>query len=173
MATPAAPLARFKDAAPGLNTKLAVIVPLGPTQTLAWASSYYLLAILAEPIARDTHVPTTVVFAAFSGALLVSAMIGPHVGRKIDKFGGRLVLVLSNVSFALGLAVLAASASWRLLFLAWLFIWGRHGDGALRCCLCHAGAPLRGGSPVSYNCHHPDGRFREYCRMAADHLGLE
>jgi predicted MFS family arabinose efflux permease len=122
MATPAAPLARFKDAAPGLNTKLAVIVPLGLTQTLAWASSYYLLAILAEPIARDIHVPTTVVFAAFSGSLLVSAIIGPHVGRTIDRFGGRLVLVLSNVCFALGLAALAFSASWPLLLLAWLFI---------------------------------------------------
>jgi MFS family permease len=173
MATPAAPLARFKDAAPGLNTKLAVIVPLGLTQTLAWASSYYLLAILAEPIARDTHVPTTVVFAAFSGALLVSAMIGPHVGRKIDKFGGRLVLVLSNVSFALGLAVLAASASWRLLFLAWLCSLGSAwGWGFTMLPLPRWGA-FTGWQPGLLYCHHPDGRFREYCRMAADRLGLE
>ena len=57
MVTSAAPLARLKFAAPRLNTKLAVIVPLGLTQTLAWASSYYLLAILAEPIARDSSKP--------------------------------------------------------------------------------------------------------------------
>jgi len=90
-----------------VTAKLAVIVPLGLTQTLAWASSYYLLAILAEPIARDTRMPSTAVFAAFSGALLISAAIGPRVGRTIDKFGGRPILVLSNVCFGLGLALLA------------------------------------------------------------------
>ncbi len=105
-----------------MRSKLAVIVPLGLTQTLAWASSYYLLAILADPIARDTHMSSTAVFAAFSGALLVSALIGPHVGATIDKFGGRLVLALSNVCFAIGLALLAASASCPPLCLAWFFI---------------------------------------------------
>lgn len=55
----AAPLARPEDTAPRVSSKLAVVVPLGITQTLAWASSYYLLAILAEPIARDTHVAST------------------------------------------------------------------------------------------------------------------
>ena len=105
-----------------MSAKLAVVVPLGITQTLAWASSYYLLAILAEPIAHDMRMPSTAVFAAFSAALLISAVIGPHVGRTIDRFGGRLVLMFSNVCFALGLALLAAAQSWPLLCLAWLFI---------------------------------------------------
>jgi predicted MFS family arabinose efflux permease len=105
-----------------VSAKLAVVVPLGITQTLAWASSYYLLAILAEPIAHDMRMPSTAVFAAFSGALLISAAIGPHVGRTIDRFGGRLVLMFSNICFALGLALLAAARSWPLLCLAWLFI---------------------------------------------------
>jgi predicted MFS family arabinose efflux permease len=105
-----------------VRTKLSVIVPLGLTQTLAWASSYYLLAILADPIARDTQMSRTAVFAAFSGALLVSASAGPHVGATIDKFGGRLVLVLSNICFAVGLALLAISAWWLPVCLAWLFI---------------------------------------------------
>lgn len=81
-----------------------------------------MLAILAEPIAHDTNLSSTGVFAAFSGALLISASIGPHVGRTIDKIGGRLVLVISNLFFALGLGLLAASHSWPLLCLAWLSI---------------------------------------------------
>ena len=105
-----------------MSAKLAVVVPLGITQTLAWASSYYLLAILAEPIAHDMRMPSTAVFAAFSAALLISAIIGPHVGRTIDRFGGRLILMFSNVCFALGLTLLAAAQSWPLLCLAWLFI---------------------------------------------------
>jgi predicted MFS family arabinose efflux permease len=97
-------------------------LPLGITQTLAWASSYYLPAILAEPIARDTGITPSGVFAAFSGALLISALIGPRVGKTIDRIGGRLVLILSNLSLALGLGLLAASSSWPLLSVAWAFI---------------------------------------------------
>ena len=104
------------------GSKLAVILPLGTTQTLAWASSYYLLAILADPIARDTGMTPAAVFAAFSGSLLISAAIGPRVGKTIDRIGGRLVLILSNLSFALGLGLLAASSSWPLVCAAWAFL---------------------------------------------------
>ncbi len=58
-----------------------------------------MLAILAEPIARDTGMSTAAVFAAFSGSLLIPAAIGPRVGKTIDRIGGRLVLILSNLSF--------------------------------------------------------------------------
>jgi hypothetical protein len=50
-----------------VSSKLAVIVPLGITRTVAWASSYYLLAILAEPIAHDMHVASPAVFARLYG----------------------------------------------------------------------------------------------------------
>jgi hypothetical protein len=89
---------------------------------LAWASSYYLLAILAEPIACDTGMSTATVFAAFSGALLLAALVGPRVGKTIDRTGGRLVLIVSNLLFAAGLGLLAASSAWPLVFTAWLFI---------------------------------------------------
>ena len=40
-------------------SQLPIILALGTTQTLAWASSYYLPAILADPIARDLGVSRT------------------------------------------------------------------------------------------------------------------
>ncbi len=102
---------------------------MGITQTLAWASSFYLLAILAEPIARDTGMTTAAVFAAFSGSLLIPAAIGPRVGKTIDRIGGRLVLILSNLSFALGLGLLAASSSWLPVCVAWAFLGAGMGMG--------------------------------------------
>ena len=48
-----------------------VVLALGAAQTLAWASSYYLVAIVADPISRDLGVSGTAVFAAFSAALLL------------------------------------------------------------------------------------------------------
>src|SRR5580700_6367008 len=40
-------------------------------------------AILGAPIARALHLPTSVFFGLFSGALLLSAVVGPSVGRLI------------------------------------------------------------------------------------------
>src|SRR6266849_5471189 len=83
--------------------RFAVVAALGTSQTLAWASSYYLPAILADPIGAAMGIPRSWVFAAFSASLLVAAIAGPRVGRAIDRRGGRGVLVLSNVVLAGGL----------------------------------------------------------------------
>jgi len=99
-----------------------VVLALGTAQTLAWASSYYLPAILADPIAPELGISGTGVFAAFSAALLLSAALGPVVGRAIDRNGGRGVLCLSNLVFAAGLAMLAAAHGSVLLTAAWLVL---------------------------------------------------
>src|SRR5258705_12090316 len=65
-----------------------VVGALGTAQTLAWGSSYYLPAILADPIAHGLGLSRTMFFGLFSGALLLSAVLGPAVGRAIDNHGG-------------------------------------------------------------------------------------
>src|SRR6266404_9131426 len=92
---------------------------LGTTQTVAWASSYYMPAILGAPIAGALHLPTSVFFGLFSGALLLSAVIGPSVGRLIDRHGGRHLLATSNLVIAAGLLILAAAHSIAGLVIAW------------------------------------------------------
>jgi MFS family permease len=98
------------------------VATLGTAQTLAWASTYYLPAILAAPIARDLGVSTPTVFAAFSLALVVSALLGPHSGRAIDRWGGRPVLSATSIVFAAGLALLGAAHSTFTLFAAWMLL---------------------------------------------------
>ena len=99
-----------------------VVTALGTAQTLAWASSYYLPAILADPIGASIGVPRSWVFGAFSGALLIAAFAGPAVGRVIDRHGGRGVLVLSNIVLAAGLIALAAANGVVGLFAAWAIL---------------------------------------------------
>ena len=98
------------------------VAALGSAQTLAWASSYYLPAMLAAPMARDLGVTTPTVFAAFSLALVVSALLGPLAGRAIDRWGGRPVLLGTNLVFAAGLGLLAAAQGPLGLFTAWVVI---------------------------------------------------
>jgi predicted MFS family arabinose efflux permease len=101
---------------------LRVVLALGTAQTLAWGSSYYLPAILADPIARDLGMSSNWFFAAFSASLIISGLLGPRVGRQIDRVGGRQVLCISNLVFAGGLALLGASASIWMMLAAWLLL---------------------------------------------------
>jgi MFS family permease len=102
--------------------RLPIILALGTTQTLAWASSMYLPAILADPIARDLGVSSNWVFAAFSVALVLAALLGPRIGRQIDLVGGRSVLSISNLVLAAGLVLLGLTNSIPLLAIAWLLL---------------------------------------------------
>jgi len=96
-----------------------IVAALGTTQTLAWGSSYYLPAILAEPIAEGLGLSRAMVFGIFSGSLLLSAFLGPAVGRAIDNRGGRGVLVLSNIVLVGGLVWLALAQGVIGLAAAW------------------------------------------------------
>ena len=98
------------------------VLKLGAAQTLAWASSYYLPAVLATPIARDTGLPVAWVFGAFSVALVISGVLGPWAGKHIDRRGGRPVLMASNGVFVLGLLALAAAQGPWTLFAAWVVL---------------------------------------------------
>ncbi|HTI88654.1 MAG TPA: MFS transporter [Alphaproteobacteria bacterium] len=109
--------------------RFGVIVALGTAQTLAWGSSYYLPAILADPIARDLDISSNWFFAAFSASLVISGLLGPRVGRQIDRVGGRQVLCISNIVLAAGLALLGASTSVWMMSAAWLLLGAGMGLG--------------------------------------------
>lgn len=98
------------------------VISIGLTQTLAWASSYYLPAVLADSMSASLSVSYATVFLAFSVALGLSAFLGPSFGRAIDRWGGARVLPFSNLLFATGLTVLgfAQDAFW--LWGGWLIM---------------------------------------------------
>ena len=105
------------------------VARLGTAQTLAWASSYYLPAMLAAPMAHDLGVASPTVFAAFSVALIVSALLGPFAGRTIDRHGGRPVLVCTNLLFAASLTGMALAQGPVGLFAAWVLMGVAMGSG--------------------------------------------
>jgi MFS family permease len=95
------------------------VTSLGIAQTLAWASSYYLPAMLATSMARDLGISTPTVFLGFSLALVVSALLGPLAGKLIDRYGGRPVLAANSFIFAAGLAGLALAQGPLGMMIAW------------------------------------------------------
>jgi len=99
-----------------------VVAVIGTTQTLAWASSFYLPAILGVPIAKALGIAPTLFFGLFSGALLLSAATAPLVGQLIDRHGGRAVLAASNLVLSVGLALLGLAQGVLSLTIAWIVI---------------------------------------------------
>lgn len=106
-----------------------LVLALGTAQTLGWASSYYLPALLAAPMAAELGLPTPTVFAAFSLALVVSALVGPRAGRLIDRHGGRPVLMASSGLFAASLLAMALATNAGTLFAAWALMGLAMGGG--------------------------------------------
>jgi MFS family permease len=102
--------------------KTVVVAALGTTQTLAWASSYYLPAILGVPIAKGVGLSSDTFFGIFSAALLLGAAISPWIGNLIDRHGGRAVLTISHAAIAGGLAALGLAQGLGSLCLAWLVL---------------------------------------------------
>ena len=112
----------FRMKRPGLRGQPVIVTTLGITQTLAWASTYYLPAVMAVPICRSLHISDSWFFGIFSGSLLLSGLLGPAAGRMIDRHGGRNVLAATNLFFAAGLIVLSMASGLISLALAWTII---------------------------------------------------
>ena len=98
------------------------VIAIGLAQMVAWASSTYLPAVLAVPMAADFGVAPSWVFAAYSCALGIMAVLGPAVGRVIDRQGGRRVMCAANLVLAGGLLVLGLSGQIATMFLGWALI---------------------------------------------------
>lgn len=77
---------------------------IGVTMTIGYGTLYYPYSILGPEVARDFGWSDSFVFGVFSIALLASALAAPVVGRMLDRFGPRLILMNGSLLAALALA---------------------------------------------------------------------
>ena len=106
-----------------------VVTALGITQILAWGSTFYLLAVLAPHIARDTGWGYDWVVAGASVGLLVAGIVSPRVGGFISSHGGRPVLAVGALLLAAGLAGLGVAPNYPLYLVAWALVGAGMGAG--------------------------------------------
>lgn len=66
-----------------VRSRAVVVTALGVTQIFAWGSSYYLIAVLAAPIAVETGWARAWIVGGVSLGLLTAGVISPWVGRAI------------------------------------------------------------------------------------------
>src|SRR5690606_18141504 len=66
-----------------LSERTRTVSALGVIQIFAWGSTYYLMAVLAGPMAADTGWSAGLISAGVSVGLLVSGLVATKVGRLI------------------------------------------------------------------------------------------
>ena len=92
------------------------------TQIILWGGSFFLIAVLADPIVQSTGWPQGMVVGALSLAILISGVLSPWIGRMIRRHGGRTVLVAGSLVIAAGQMMMAASPNLPVFLLAWAVI---------------------------------------------------
>lgn len=98
------------------------IVLLGMLQILVWGGSFFLMAVMADPISRDTGWPSQWVYGALSLSLMVSALVAPWSSRLIARYGGRPQMAASGAVVAVGLLIMGASHALGWFLVAWAVI---------------------------------------------------
>lgn len=95
---------------------------MGFTQILAWSSTFYLPAVLADLIVKETGWSLTLVIAGLSWGFIVTGICSPKVGRFIEQFGGRKALSISSIFFSIGLLCLGLSFHLLVYYFAWTML---------------------------------------------------
>ncbi|WP_353653650.1 MFS transporter [Pseudomonas aeruginosa] len=104
---------------PAAPNRLRLVSALGITQIFAWGSTFYLPAVLASPIARDTGWSLSAVVGGLSWGMLVAGLCSPVAGRLLDRHGGRVVLAFSSLMLSVGLLVMSTANSLWVYYLSW------------------------------------------------------
>lgn len=98
----------------------AVLPALCTTQITSWGILYYAFPVLVTRISADTGWTSRQVTAAFSAALLVSALTGVLVGRLLDRRGPHAVMTTGSIAGVLALVAVALAPNVSLFFAGWM-----------------------------------------------------
>lgn len=98
------------------------ILLLGIGQILVWGGSFFILAVLADPVVQETGWSRQWVYGGLSLGVLVSGLLAPACGRLIARQGGRTLLSVSGLGVAAGLTLMASAQHLPLFLLAWVIM---------------------------------------------------
>ena len=96
------------------------LIALCIAELVSWGLLYYSLPVAVEPISQDMGWNHTVVTAALSLGLVVSAIAGIRVGKLLDSYGPRSIMSLGTIIGVLALLIVAAAPNLLVFYLAWV-----------------------------------------------------
>lgn len=90
------------------------------TQITSWGIVYYAFPVLNPQITMATGWSATATTAAFSAALLMSAVAGIRIGRILDARGPRTVMTVGSVVGTVSLVIIASAPNLTVFTAGWL-----------------------------------------------------
>lgn len=97
-----------------------IVWALGVSQLICWGISYYLIGVFGKLMAADLGWSQPLVYGGFSAALVVMGISSPVVGRTIDRWGGRPVMVAGSVATIAGCLGLGVAHDVATYYASWL-----------------------------------------------------
>ena len=97
-----------------------VLAVLCLTELVSWGVLYYAFPVLAPWIAADTGWSSAALTAAFSAGLVVAAVVGVPVGRRLDRWGPRGVMTVGSALAVVAVLVMSQAASYAAFLVGWL-----------------------------------------------------
>ncbi|MCY0933962.1 MFS transporter [Streptomyces sp. H34-S4] len=98
----------------------AVLPALCITQITSWGIVYYAFPVLLPHLTADTGWSANAATAAFSLALIVSALAGIPIGRILDRRGPRAVMTAGSVIAAVAILLIAAAPNLPVFTCGWV-----------------------------------------------------
>lgn len=89
-------------------------------QIVSWGLLYYSLPVAVAPISEETGWSHTVITAALSAGLIVSALVGIRVGRLLDSQSPRAVMTTGSLVGVGAMLLVAWSPNLVMFFVAWI-----------------------------------------------------
>lgn len=98
------------------------VAGLAVTQIIGWGTTFHLPAVLGSVMAPSIGISMEVLFGGISVQLLASALVAPRIGRRIDRLGGRAIMVCGSLLLALALVLISQAHGPILYFIGWALI---------------------------------------------------
>ncbi|MEU9575581.1 MFS transporter, partial [Streptomyces massasporeus] len=98
----------------------AALPALCATQIVSWGIVYYAFPVLNPQITAATGWPAGATTAAFSLALVVSALAGIRVGRILDQRGPRAVMTVGSMLGVISLLIVSAAPNLAVFTAGWM-----------------------------------------------------
>ncbi|MCC9620078.1 MFS transporter [Thalassospira sp. MA62] len=99
-----------------------IVTGIGIAQLISWGTAYYLIGNLGTALADHNGWDSAIIYGGFSSALLVMGLTSSAIGRLIDHWDGRPVMMIGAALNALGCLTLAFADQVFWHFVGWVVL---------------------------------------------------
>lgn len=86
-----------------IDGTLRPVLGLGITSTIGYGTLFYSFTIMSLEFENEFGWSKSFIFGIFSLGLLIGGLISPLIGKKLDKYGARVVMSIGSILAALGM----------------------------------------------------------------------